>query len=297
MKIHIHHRTSYFYSEQVPFGVHQLMMRPRETQAMHLEECSLEISLSHHLRWIRDHYENNIGLVDFKEAARELLIDCKFVLGICEDNPFDFVLAPEVATYPFHYEHELHSEILPLIRNIYIRDVELIRIWLEGIWSPGKTVETLQFLQELNLKIYSTFQYQRRERRGVQTPAETLETMSGSCRDLATFFIEACRTLGIAARFVSGYLYSPGITGRMSMHGWTEVYLPGAGWIGFDPSWGVLADFHYIPVAVSRHSEHAAPISGTYLGTPKVFLKSEVELYVTRSSTLSCIPTQEETVA
>ena len=262
------------------------MMHPRETQGMHLEECSIEISPPHHLRWIRDLYGNNIGLVDFQEEAEELLIDCKFVIGISENNPFDFVLAPEVAGYPFFYEHELHSEILPLTRNIYIRDVEQIRVWLESIWSPGKTVDTLQFLQELNLKIYRTFQYQRRESRGVQTPKDTLESMSGSCRDFATLFIEACRALGIAARFVSGYLYSPGITGRMSMHGWTEVYLPGAGWIGFDPSWGVLADFHYIPAAVTRHSEHAPPISGSYFGTPKEFVKSEVELYVTRSNEL-----------
>ena len=260
------------------------MMRPRETQGMQLEECSIEISPSHQLRWIRGLYENNIGLVDFKEEATELLIDCKFVIGICKNNPFDFVLAPEVTDYPFFYEHELHSEILPLTRNIYSRDVELIRSWLESSWSLGKTVDTLHFLQELNLKIYRTFQYQRRETKGVQTPAETLETMSGSCRDFATLFIESCRVLGIAARFVSGYLYSSGITGRMSMHGWTEVYLPGAGWIGFDPSWGVLADFHYIPVAVSRHSEHAPPISGSYFGTPKEFLKSEVDLYVTRSN-------------
>ena len=264
-------------------GIHHLMMRPREGHGIHLEECSIDISPAYRLRWIRDLYENNIGLVDFAEQATELLVDCKFVLRIYEGNPFDFVLAPEVAEYPFFYEHELHSEILPLTRNIYIRDVEQLRLWLEEFWAPGKIVGTLQFLLDLNLHIYRTFQYQRRESRGVQTPAETLETKSGSCRDFATLFIEACRALGIAARFVSGYLYSAGISGRMSMHGWCEVYLPGAGWIGFDPSWGVLADVHYIPAAVSRHSEHAPPISGTYFGTPKAFLKSEVELYVTRS--------------
>lgn len=283
MKIHIHHRTSYLYSKKVPLGVHQLMMRPRERQGMHLEESSIDISPVNRLRWIRDPYENNIGLVDFEEESTELLIDCKFVLRICEGNPFDFELAPEATEYPFFYEHELHSEILPLTRNIYIRDVEQLRRWLQGFWAPGRTVGTLQFLLDLNLHIYRNFQYQRRESRGVQTPAETLESKSGSCRDFATLFIETCRALGIAARFVSGYLYSHGISGRMSMHGWSEVYLPGAGWIGFDPSWGVMADAHYIPAAVSRHSEHAPPISGTYFGTSKEFLKSEVELYVTRS--------------
>jgi transglutaminase-like putative cysteine protease len=118
--------------------------------------------------------------------------------------------------------------------------------------------------------------------KGVQSPAETLEKSGGSCRDFATLFMEVCRLLGLAARFVSGYMHSPEITGRMSMHGWAEVYLPGAGWIGFDPSWGILASFNYFPVAVTRHSEHAPPISGTYIGTPRSFLKTHVDLYVNR---------------
>ena len=108
--------------------------------------------------------------------------------------------------------------------------------------------------------------------------------MSGSCRDFAALFMEACRFLGLAARFVSGYMYAASITGRMSMHGWAEVYLPGAGWIGFDPSWGILADSNYIPVAVTRHPEHAPPISGTYFGTSRNYLRSDVDLYVRKLS-------------
>ena len=274
MKIHVHHRTSYHYAEAVSFGQHHLRMRPRESHSLRLQTSSFEISPSFQLRWIRDTYENNIGLVDLLEDAKEIVFDCNF----------DFVLAPEVTEYPFFYEHELFSEIHPLSRTIYARDTERLRNWLDRFWSPGKIVDTLGLLQELNLYIYRSFKYQRRESKGVQSPAETLKSKSGSCRDFATLFIESCRSLGLAARFVSGYLYSPAIEGRMSMHGWTEVYLPGAGWIGFDPSWGVLADSHYIPVAVSRHSEHAPPISGSYFGSSKNFLKSEVDLYVTRVS-------------
>jgi transglutaminase-like putative cysteine protease len=253
---------------------------------LRLEVCSIEISPACRIRWIRDIYENNIALVEFSEPTKELVVDGKFVLEVLERNPFGFVLAPEVAEYPFFYEHELLSEILPLSRNIYVRDIDRIRHWVDRFWSPGKTIGTLELLQEFNLNIYRTFKYQRRETKGVQSPAETLKARSGSCRDFATLFIEACRSLGLAARFVSGYLFSSGITGRMSMHGWTEVYLPGAGWLGFDPSWGMLADSQYIPVAVSRHSERAPPISGTYFGTPKTFLKSQVDLYVTRPDTL-----------
>lgn len=294
MNIEIHHRTSYHYAEAVSFGRHHLMMRPRESHGVRLKESSFEISPGFVLRWMRDLYENNIGLVEFAEESTELVIESKLILEMVDENPFDFTLESEAAQYPFFYEHELALELLPLSRNIYVRDVEQISSWLGDCWAPGKTVGTLELLQEMNSKLYRTLNYQRRESRGVQSPAETLQSMSGSCRDFATFLIEACRSLGMAARFVSGYLYNQGISGRMSMHGWMEVYLPGAGWIGFDPSWGVLADSHYIPVAVARHSEHAPPISGSYFGTPRAFLKSQVDLYVTCASEHSSTTSQEE---
>ncbi len=249
---------------------------------MRIEESSLQISVPHRLRWIRDLHENAVGLVDFTELADEMIIESDIKLEVWEKNPFDFILLPEASEYPFSYEHDLQAELLPLSQNIYVRDIDRLRDWLDPFWHVGKKVGTLQLLQDLNLHIYRTFRYQRREQRGVFSPAETLENNSGSCRDFATLFMEVCRLMGLAARFASGYMYSPEITGRMSMHGWTEVYLPGAGWIGFDPSWGLLADFTYFPVAVSRHSEHVPPISGTYLGTPRSFLRSQVDLHVKR---------------
>jgi transglutaminase-like putative cysteine protease len=258
------------------------MMRPREGHGLRLEDCTFRISLPHRLRWIRDTQENHIGIIDFTEQAAELMIESEFILNVPEKNPFDFILEPEAAEYPFSYEHGLSSELRPLSQNIYVRDVDRIREWMNQYWHAGKRVNTLELLQQLNLGIYRTFRNQRRDQKGVQSPAETLENKSGSCRDFATLFMEACRLLGLAARFVSGYMYSAEITGRMSMHGWAETYLPGAGWIGFDPSWGLLAGSHYIPAAVSRHSEHVPPISGTYLGTPRTFLKSQVDLYVRR---------------
>ena len=283
MKIHIHHRTTYRYSLKVSLGLHRLMMRPREGHGVRLEGCSFDISLPHRLRWVRDLHENNIGLIDFTELASEMVIEGNFTLDISERNPFDFILLPDAAEYPFSYDHELLLELLPLSQSIYIRDVDRIRDWLAPFWHPGKKVETLSLLQQLNLHIYRTFRYQRREQRGVLSPAETLENNGGSCRDFATLFMEICRFMGLASRFVSGYMYSSEIAGRMSMHGWAEVYLPGAGWIGFDPSWGLLAASNYFPVAVSRHSEHVPPISGTYFGTSRAFLNSQIDLYVTRT--------------
>ena len=263
------------------------MMRPREGHGIQLEACSFDISLPHRLRWIRDLHENNIGLLDLTELASEMVVEGNFILDVCERNPFDFILLPEAAEYPFSYEQELMVELSPLCQNLYVRDTDRIREWLAPFWQPGKTVETLALLQELNLHIYRTFCYQRREQKGVLSPAETIENNGGSCRDFATLFMEICRFMGLAARFVSGYMYSRQITGRMSMHGWAEVYLPGAGWIGFDPSWGLLADSSYFPVAVSRHSEHVPPISGTYFGTQRAFLRSQVDLYVKRADEVS----------
>jgi hypothetical protein len=258
------------------------MMRPREGHGVRLEACSFAISLPHRIRWIRDLHENNVGLVDFIEQASEMVIEGNFTLDVSERNPFDFILHPEAAEYPFSYDQELWTELSPLCQNLYVRDMDRIRDWLAPFWRPGKKIETLELLQQLNLQIYRSFRYRRREQRGVLSPAETLENNGGACRDFATLFMEACRFLGLAARFVSGYMYSSEIQGRMSMHGWAEIYLPGAGWIGFDPSWGLLAASNYFPVAVSRHSEHAPPISGTYFGTPRAFLRSDVDLFVKR---------------
>jgi transglutaminase-like putative cysteine protease len=258
------------------------MLRPRENHSIQLEKFSLSISPGHRVHWMRDLYENNIGLLDLIEKSSDLVIEGESFVNISERNPFDFVIPSEAEEYPFVYDYENAAELAPLVSILYPRDEIRIREWLTPYWHPGKRVGTLDFLQRLNKGIYDSFKYQRRERKGVQSPAETIECNCGSCRDFAALFIEACRCLGLAARFVSGYMYSAKITGRMSMHGWAEVYLPGAGWIGFDPSWGILADSHYVPTTVTRHAEHAPPISGTYFGTVKEFLGTKVDLYVTR---------------
>lgn len=282
MKLHIHHHTCYRYASKVSFGPHRLLLRPREGHHVSLKSFALKISPPHQLHWMRDLNENNVGLLELTETASELVIETESLVEMADDNPFDFVIAPEALDYPFVYEHELEAELAPLSAILYPRDVDRVREWLHPLWHPGRRLGTLELLQQLNQTIYRDIQYQRRERRGVQTPAETLERNCGSCRDLAALFMEACRFLGLAARFVSGYMYHSNITGRMSMHGWAEIYLPGAGWIGFDPSWGLLADSQYVPVAVTRHPEHAPPISGTYFGIQKDFLRADVNLYVRR---------------
>ena len=232
------------------------------------------------MRWKRDVYENNVCFIEFTEPADQLVIECEFVVRACDENPFEFVVSPEAVEFPFEYDPALYQELLPLIQILYPRDEERVRRWLRQFWHAGQRLGTLELLQRMNACLYADFRYRRREEPGVQTPAETLEKKSGSCRDFAALFIEACRCLDLAARFVSGYMYSCEIDGRMSMHAWAEVYLPGAGWIGFDPSWGILAAAQYVPVAVSRHPEHSTPISGVYFGKPEAFQRCQVDLYV-----------------
>ena len=281
VNIRIQHRSSYRYAEKVSFGTHQLRVRPREGHGLRMEKCEISISPpGHRMRWKRDLYENNVCFIEFTEPADELVIHCEFILKACDQNPFDFVIAPEAVEFPFHYDHALYQELFPLVQILYVRDEARVRSWLHRFWQPGKHVGTLELLQTINANIYDHFRYQRREEKGVQSPAETLEKKSGSCRDFAALFIEACRCLDLAARFVSGYMYSSEIEGRMSMHAWAEVYLPGAGWIGFDPSWGILAASQYVPVAVSRHPENSTPISGVYIGKARTFLECNVDLYV-----------------
>jgi transglutaminase-like putative cysteine protease len=280
VKIRIQHRTTYFYAEKVPFGLHRLVLRPREGHGVHLEKCDLKVSPGYRMRWIRDPFDNHVALVELEEPATELIFDAEFVVTTRDDNPFNFIIENEAVEYPFSYDHDLQHELRPLAQLMYVRDERRVRDWVDQFWHPGKRIGTLQLLQLMNGNIYRTFKYRRREERGVQSPAETLETNSGSCRDFAILFIEACRYLGLGARFVSGYMYSSEITGRMSMHAWAEVFLPGAGWIGFDPSWGILASSQYVPVGVALHQENVTPISGTYIGTSRVFLKSQVDLFI-----------------
>jgi transglutaminase-like putative cysteine protease len=245
-----------------------------------MEKYSLKIEPTHQLRWRRDLQENDIGLLDMIPPAKRLLIEMECVVEVAQDNPFNFTLTPEASEFPFEYNAEISPQLKGLSDPLFPRDIQPIREWLHPIWHPGKRGKTLDLLQEINKAIYRDIRYQRRERKGVQSPAETLERKSGTCRDFAALFMEICHLMGLATRFVSGYMYSPTIEGRMSMHGWAEVYLPGAGWLGFDPSWGILTTTFYIPVAVSRHPEHVPPISGTFFGFARDFLKTEVDLYV-----------------
>jgi transglutaminase-like putative cysteine protease len=280
LKIRIQHQTSYRYAQKVVFGPHRLMVRPREGHDIHIEQSMLEVSPAHQIRWIRDVYGNSIALVEFTEPASELVVSSDVVLNHYEVNPFDFHIEPGAVRYPFSYNDETFLELSTLTQPAYPADVAQVREWLAPLWQPGREVDTLGLLQQMNGAINQSFRYTIRHEPGVQSPAQTVAIRSGSCRDFAALFVDACRCLGLGARFVSGYILSGGATGEASTHAWAEVYFPGGGWKGFDPTLGLLTTSQHVTVAVSRHPENASPISGSYLGPDTAFLNIEVRVRV-----------------
>jgi transglutaminase-like putative cysteine protease len=281
MKLRIRHRTTYRYAEEVTFGPHRMMLRPREDHDVRIEDSILEISPAHELRWMRDMNGNCVALIDFLAPARELTIYSEIVLRHDESNPFDFKIETDALRYPFSYDEKTLQELGAFRQMVYPGEADFLHKWLGCFWRKGESIETVALLQGLNAHIYANFRYRTRQEEGVQLPAETIRRGSGSCRDFATLLLEACRCWGLAARFVSGYLRSgaPADPGA-STHAWAEVYLPGGGWRGFDPTTGLLTTSHYVPVAVSRHPENAMPISGSFTGTLHAFLNIEVDVRV-----------------
>ena len=255
------------------------MVRPREGHDIQIEQSRLEVHPAHRIQWSQDVYGTNTALVHFTEPAAELVIYSDLVLQHLETNPFDFFLEPTAVQYPFAYDAETSLELAGLLHLVYPDDAAVVREWLGQFWHPGQTIDTLVLLQKINSAIQHAFIYQVRDEQGVQSPAETLRKKRGSCRDFATLFLEACRCLGLAARFVSGYMLSGASGIDASTHAWAEVYLPGGGWKGFDPTMGLLTTFQHVPVAVSRHPENAMPVTGSYLGTAKA-LGIEVDVRV-----------------
>jgi len=284
VKICIKHRTTYNYSQSVSFGQHKILIRPREGHDLHIESSILEIRPAHAIHWMRDVNGNSIARVDFTEPSKQLMIYSELTLQHYDANPFDFILEETARNYPFVYEPDTQPELAPFMHIIYPKDTAGLKEWLTRFWKPGDKIETLSLLQRLNQHIHDTFQYQRRDEPGVQTPAETLQKNSGSCRDFATLLLEACRCWGLAARFVSGYMQCESTeAGGASTHAWAEIYLPGAGWKGFDPTSGLMTGAQHVTVAVSRDPEKAAPVSGSFVGPNTAFQNIQVDVTVVQA--------------
>lgn len=261
----IKHVTTYQYTEPVTLLPHKLLLRPREGHDIRIESAELIIFPAHQLQWQRDVYDNAMAEAIFTEPGSQLSIDSRVLIQHYDDQPLNFLVADYAVLFPFQYDAAERADLGPYLSAIFEQDRLLLSSWLQQFWQSGQVVETYLLLEWINKAIATGFTYQQREEPGVQSPAITLTNRAGSCRDFATLFIEACRSLGLAARFVSGYLYSPTLPqGQGATHAWSEVYLPGAGWKGFDSTSGQLVGNYHITVAVSRHPESVPPVSGSF---------------------------------
>jgi len=283
VKISIRHLTRYTYPQQVQFSPHRVLLRPRESPLLRVEDMRLQVTPAAKVRWMTDPFENHIAVLHFEEPSDEIRIEAAILASLELDNPFDFIIEPHAESYPFAYNPHERKALQPYLEVGSPADCAQVLPW---VWKefPELPHSTLDVLTRLNQRIHARLRYQPRDEEGVQPPDETLARGSGSCRDFARLFIEICRQLGFAARFVSGYLYDPPAgashfqnVAEGSMHAWTEVHLPGAGWKGFDPTNGMIANNYFIPCAVASEPRLTSPIQGSYYH-PQALLPSTMEV-------------------
>ena len=282
----IHHKTEYRYAHPVAFGEHRIMLRPRDGHDLRVLSNELEISPQPmSLRWIHDVFGNSVAIATFDERA-DLL---SFVnTATVEHNPAEeFALTPDDTAYfyPFVYDDEEFPDLVQFITPQYGDPQGELSAWARNFLDAEGPTPTFKILTEMTHGIREAFTYRKRHEQGTQHPLDTLQTKSGTCRDYALFMIEALRRLGIAARFVSGYIATPGdrahgYVGGGNTHAWVQVYLPSAGWIEFDPTNGIVGTRDLVRVAVARDPRQAIPLHGTYLGSADAFVGMEVGINV-----------------
>ena len=282
----IHHKTEYRYDRPVGFGEHRIMLRPRDGHDIRVLSERLEISPQpSSLRRIHDVFGNSVAIADFDTESDRLVFDSTVTV---EHYPVDdFALTPDdhAYFYPFFYDHDELADLLPSMTPQYSDPDGALAVWARQFLSEGSRTRTLDLLVDMTHAVRAQFRYRKRHEHGTQHPLDTLSIGSGTCRDFALFMIEALRRLGIAARFVSGYIFIPGdeahgYVGGGNTHAWVRAYLPGAGWVEFDPTNGIVGSRDLIRVAVARDPQQAVPLHGTYAGPADAHLGMDVTIHV-----------------
>ncbi|MGY2052265.1 transglutaminase family protein [Methylobacterium sp. JK268] len=282
--LHIQHRTVYRYGHSVALGPHRLMLRPREGRDVRLVTSSITAMPEATLSWSNDVFGNAVATATFSQASDTLVIESVSRVALSAAAYPVFPITASAASYPFRYSDDEWGDLGLLTVQQHPDEGEL-RAWAQGFVASNPT-DTLSLLQDLSAGVARSTAYQAREDEGTQSPSHTLLSAQGSCRDLATLFVEAVRSLGFGARIVSGYLHDPtrtlvGSADAGSTHAWGEVYVPGAGWITFDPTNRSMGGANLIPVAVARDIRQVVPVSGSFLGATGAFQSMSVEVSVT----------------
>lgn len=311
------HTTVYRYKVPVTFGEHRVVFRPRDSHDLRVLATDLKVSPDSSVRMIQDPYSNSVALVQPLVPASELSITCSFSIEHAHTNNLELPLSPAAEIYPFAYSLADRFDLEHYLRPHYDDPDGQLTSWSRQFLDQQGPTYTRQMLVNINRAIREHFRYESRDEEGTQTPLETLETGSGTCRDFALLMMEAARHLGIATRFVSGYLYDPALdpddpgkvaakpAGRRSWvapdaptvasgdapiptvgagatHAWMQAYLPGAGWVPFDPTNNLLGGTQLIRVAVARDPKQAAPVSGSWFGEADAYCGMDVQVHVRR---------------
>jgi len=275
MFLRLAHLSRYEYSQPVSFAPHALHLRPRETPRQRLHDFALTITPEARLLATSDPFDNALEWAMFPPESRGSRLEFRSDLMVetLDANPFDFFLQSRALTFPFAYNDAERNALGPcLTPRADSPAPEVLHAWLAR-HLPAPPAETVAFLTALNTAVQRGLVYNRRDEEDIQSATQTLALGTGSCRDYAVFLIELCRLLGLAARFVSGYVYEPPAPAgspvfSAAMHAWVEVYLPGAGWRGLDPTRGLLCDDGFIAVAHAALAETVNPIQGAFHGEP-----------------------------
>jgi transglutaminase-like putative cysteine protease len=285
VNLRIHHRTTYRYRQPVSFGPHRLLLRPRETRDVRLVSSELTVTPHATVSWAYDVPGNAAATATFAAPASTLVIDSLAHVELSAVAYPIFDIAASATSFPFRYSDNEWMDLGALAVRHYPDEDARLQNWAQG-FVAGNPTDTLSLLKDLNAGVASGIGYETRDDEGTQPPSQTLMLGRGSCRDLATLFVEAVRSLGFGARIVSGYLHDPthelvGAAGSGSTHAWAEVYLPGAGWITFDPTNRSVGGANLIPLAVARDIRQVMPVVGSFNGPADALQDMSVEVSVT----------------
>jgi transglutaminase-like putative cysteine protease len=282
--LRLQHKTTYLYRTPVSLGPHRMMLRPKEGPELKLVAHDLVLHPQATVTWSHDVAGNAVATAVFSAATDRLLIESNAIVELSSAAWPVFAIEASACSYPFRYAQDEWVDLGALALPQYSDPAKRLQAWTYGFVRSYPT-DTLSLLKDLSAGIGQQFGYQSREDEGTQSPTETLARGWGSCRDFAVLFAEAARTLGFGARIVSGYLYDSdrsliGSAGSGSTHAWAEVYLPGAGWIAFDPTNRSVGGSNLIPVAFARDIRQAVPVAGSFLGRGDALLSMVVEVAI-----------------
>ena len=294
----ITHTTVYRYKKPVSFGEHRVMFRPRDSHDLRVLATDLQVSPASIIRMIQDPHSNSLALVQPLSSALELRIVCSFTIEHAHSYNLELPVSKASEFFPFAYTPDERFDLEMYLRPHHDDPQGELMAWARQFLHTDGPSRTRDLLVAMNEHIRNHMVYSSREEEGTQSPLDTLKLGSGTCRDFALLMMEAARRLGVATRFVSGYLYDPALDtglsstsapggskvtqGAGSTHAWLQAYLPGAGWVAFDPTNNFLGGNQLIRVGVARDPSQAAPVSGSWYGDIDAYEGMEASVMVRR---------------